>query len=130
MNDTSLAGTEWRLKELVSMDDAIGTVRSADPSLYTMVLGTDGRAQFRLDCNRANGPWFATVSPEARRGEISFGPAAMTRAMCPPGSLDSRIARELQFVRSFSIDGNRLTFSLQADGGRQVWEKSQGNATE
>lgn len=38
-----LAGTEWRLVEFQSMDDAVGTVRPSDPSLYTMRLNGDGR---------------------------------------------------------------------------------------
>ena len=29
-----LAGTEWRLLEIQSMDDAVGTARPEDPSLY------------------------------------------------------------------------------------------------
>jgi len=44
-----LAGTEWQLVEIRSMDDAVGTKRPAHPSRYTM----------RLNCNRANGAWSA-----------------------------------------------------------------------
>jgi heat shock protein HslJ len=125
---SGLTGTEWRLAELVSMDDAIGTVRPADPSRYTLLLGQNGIAHLRLDCNRGNGPWSSTAPPKSRSGAFTIGPAAMTRAMCPPGSLDQRIARELQFVRSFTIKGDRLTLGLQADGGLQVWEASKGAA--
>jgi hypothetical protein len=45
----------------------------------------------------------------------------MTRAMCPPGSLDERIAREAQFVRSYILRDGNLYLSLFADGGIQVW---------
>ncbi len=47
-----LAGTSWRLIELQSGDDPIGTVRPADTSRYTMELMADGSAAFQLDCNR------------------------------------------------------------------------------
>ena len=46
---------------------------------------------------------------------------AMTRAMCPPGSLDTRIARELTEVRTYERDGDRLALYLTADHGDQVW---------
>lgn len=44
-----LEGTEWRLVEFQSMDDAQGTTRPDDPDKYTMKLTADGRAAFRLD---------------------------------------------------------------------------------
>ena len=44
-----LAGTSWRLVEFQSMDDAQGTTRPADPSLYTMQLNTDGSVAMRLN---------------------------------------------------------------------------------
>jgi hypothetical protein len=50
-----LAGTAWRLVEIQSMDDAIGTKRPDNSSLYTMRLGADGTATFRMSGNRAAG---------------------------------------------------------------------------
>ena len=52
----TLAGSNWRLVEFRSSDDAIGVVRPDDPAKYTMSLADDGRAALRLNCNRANGP--------------------------------------------------------------------------
>lgn len=118
------AGTEWRLLEIISMDDAIGTVRPADPSQYVMRLAADGSASLKLDCNQANGPWRADPASHATSGSFTIGPFAMTRAMCAPGSLDQRIARELGFVRSFVIKDGRLNLSLMADGGVYVWERN------
>src|SRR5262245_32487185 len=46
-----LAGTRWRLVEIQSMDDAIGTARPSDRDLYTMDLNVDGNAAMRLNCN-------------------------------------------------------------------------------
>jgi hypothetical protein len=41
--------------------------------------------------------------------------------MCPPGSLDYRIAQELALVRRYSIEDGRLTLILDAVHGMQVW---------
>jgi heat shock protein HslJ len=82
-----------------------------------MTLSADGRAAFKLDCNKGSGGW------KAGRGEFTFTPIAMTRAMCPEGSLDTRIAKELEDVRSYSIEGSRLTLVLAA-GGTQVWTRA------
>lgn len=118
-----LKGSHWQLVELVSSDDANGTVRPRDASQYQLHLNADGTANLKLDCNRANGPWSATPSPSGTSGAFSIGPAAMTRAMCAPGSLDQRIGRELQFIRSFMIKDGRLNLALMADGGIQVWAR-------
>ena len=61
--DNPLADTEWRLVEFQSMDDAQGTIRPEDPSLYTMHLNRDGTVNMRLNCNRANGTWIARREP-------------------------------------------------------------------
>ncbi len=115
----TLAGSSWRLVELQSNDDTIGVVRPRDPSRYTMTLGADGRASLRLDCNRAGGQWRSPTP-----GEITFTPLAMTRAACPEGSLDTRVARELEYVRSYLREGDRLRLTLMADGGSQLWTRA------
>lgn len=116
-----LAGTSWRLVEIQSMDDSIGIARPGDPDRYTMALLEDGTASMVLNCNRASGPWSAEAS-SAESGSFSIGPMAMTRMLCPPPSLDERIARELEYVRSYLLRDGRLHLSLMADGGIQVWE--------
>jgi heat shock protein HslJ len=122
----ALAGSRWRLVELQSMDDSIGVVKPDDPSRYTMALGADGKVSMRLDCNRGTGTWSAEPSDDGASGSFTLGPMAMTRAMCPPGSLDTRIAREASYVRSFVLEDGRLHLSLMADGGIQVWEPDPG----
>ncbi len=117
-----LAGTEWRLVEIQSMDDAVGTKRPVDPSLYTMRLGADGTVSMRLDCNRANGSWTATPSADPSSGQFAFGPLAGTRALCPPPSLDEEITKQAPFVRGYLLKDGRLYLSLMADGGILAWE--------
>ena len=117
-----LAGTEWRLVEIQSMDDAVGTKRPADPALFTMRLGADGTVNMRLDCNRANGSWTATPSADPSNGQFQFGPLAGTRALCPPPNLDEEIMKQAQFVRGYMLKDGRLYLSLMADGGIFAWE--------
>ena len=115
-----LAGTDWQLVHFQSMDDAIGTIRPADPSLFTMRLNADGTVNMRLDCNRANGTWSAEGGGDS--GSFSFGRLAVTRALCAPPNLDERIARDSEYVRTFLLRDGRLHLSLMADAGIYTWE--------
>lgn len=116
-----LTGTTWRLHDIQSMDDAQGTTRPQPDRVYTMRLMPDGRAAFQLDCNRGSTSYTVGTS-EPGRGAITFDNVAMTRAMCPPGSLDSRIARDMGDVRSYTLQGDTLSLRLMADGGIYVWK--------
>jgi heat shock protein HslJ len=117
-----LAGTEWRLVEIQSMDDATGIARPDDPPLYTMRLNGDGSVSMRLNCNRATGTWSAEPGADPSSGRFEFGPLAGTRALCPPPSLDERVTAQAQYVRSYLLKDGRLHLSLMADGGIFVWE--------
>ena len=118
-----LAGTEWRLVEFQSMDDATGTLRPSDPSLFTMRLNADGSVNMRLDCNRANGSW--SVEPaqgDPASGAFAFGRLASTRALCPPPRMDEQIVSQAEYVRSYLLKDGNLYLSLMADGGIYLWE--------
>jgi heat shock protein HslJ len=117
----ALTGTTWRLHEIRSMDDAQGTTSPQPDRVYSMRLTPDGRAAFQLDCNRGSTS-YTVGTAEAGSGAITFGNVAMTRAMCPPGSLDSRIARDMGYVRSYMMQEDMLSLSLMADGGIYVWK--------
>lgn len=122
--DSGLAGSNWQLVQFQSSDDSIGTIRPDDPARYTMELGAEGRLAMRLDCNRATGRWSATQSsPGTASGAFTLSPTAMTRAMCPPGSMDTRIARDSAFIRSYVLEGDMLNLALQADGGIYTWRR-------
>ncbi len=123
-SNQDIAGTSWRLVEIQSMDDAQGTTRPDDPAKYTIVFDSSGRASLRLDCNRGNGTYRAERAGE-RGGSLTFGPLAVTRAFCQPPSLGDRIARDMQYVRTYTLANGRLHFSLMADGGIYVWEPTQ-----
>jgi hypothetical protein len=121
-NSNPLADTHWRLVEIQSMDDAVGVVRPDDPSLYTMRLNADGTVHMRLACRRANGSWTAEPSADPANGRFRFGLLAATKALCPPPSLDEKIAADAKYVRGYLMKDNRLYLSLFADGGIYTWE--------
>lgn len=104
------------------MDDATGIVRPHDPAFYTMRLHRDGRVTMRLNCNRAMGTWAVEPGVDGASGRFQFGLLAMTRALCPPPSMDESLAAHAEYVRSFLLQDGRLYLSLMADGGIYVWE--------
>lgn len=116
-----IAGTQWKLIEFQSMDDAQGTTRIADPSRYTVAFGADGTVAIRLDCNRGRGSWSAP-NPTVTGGSLTFGAIASTRAFCPPPSFGEALASHLGYVRSYKIVDGKLAMSLMADGGILLWE--------
>jgi para-nitrobenzyl esterase len=111
----SLVGTSWRLVKFQGGD---GTVLTPDDgSKYTLAFAADGRVSARIDCNRASGSW-----KSSGRNQLEFGPLAITRAMCPPGSLHDRIVNHWPYFRSYMIRNGHLYLSLMADGGVYEFE--------
>lgn len=116
-----LPGTSWQLVNFQSSDDSIGTKVPPNPEKYVLTFASDGKLSAQLDCNRLAGSWEAKPSsPTAGSLEVKGG--AMTRAMCQPGAMDTQIARDMGFVRSYTIRGTTLSLALQADAGIYTWE--------
>lgn len=105
-----LGGTSWQLVRFQGGDGAV--LLPDDKAKYTIAFATDGAVSVRFDCNRGRGTW---TSPGPN--QLRFGPLALTRAMCPPGSLHDHIVRQWAFVRSYTMTGGHLFLSLMADGG-------------
>jgi heat shock protein HslJ len=122
-----LSGTRWCLAEIQSMDDAQGTTRPDNPMIYTLTFQRGGKIAMRLNCNRASGSWSAEPKSGAAGGNLRISPLAMTRASCPPPSIDARIARDMEFVRSYLLKEGRLYLNLMADGGIYVWDHDLGS---
>lgn len=106
---SDLEGTAWRLLNIASMDDSMEV--PDDPNKYTLELGADGQAAMRADCNRGRGSWESKSA-----SQISFGPIAATRAMCPPGSLSDSYLAQFQWVRSYVMKEGHLFLATMADG--------------
>lgn len=105
-----LGGTSWQLIKFHSSDDKLLT--PDDPAKYTIAFGADGNVGARIDCNRGRGSW-----KSSGRNQLQFGPLALTRAMCPPGSLHDRMVKDWEFVRSYTLKDGHLFLALMADGG-------------
>jgi heat shock protein HslJ len=118
----TLAGSKWRLVHFQSSDDAIGTKVPPSVERYNMEFMADGNVALQLDCNRARARWESTSS-SPRGGSLTLRSGPMTRAMCQPGAMDTKIAGDLARVRSYTFVGNRLSLALEADAGIYVWER-------
>jgi len=115
-NATSdLTSTTWQLVGFRGGDDK--TLAPDDGSKYTVAFASDGSLTSRLDCNRGCGTWKSVGA-----NQLDLGPLALTRAMCPAGSLSDRIARDWMAVRSYVVKDGHLFLSLMADGGTYEFE--------
>ena len=118
----ALAGTSWQLVRFQGSDDTTRT--PDDGAKYTIAFGTDGVLNVRLDCNRGRGTW-----KSGGPSQLEFGPLALTRAMCPPGSLHDQIVKHWNYIRSYVIREKHLFLSLMADGGIYEFEPMAGGAS-
>ena len=115
----NLTGTSWQLVKFQGSDDT--TLTPDDRSKYTIEFGADGRLSARIDCNRGRGTWKTTGT-----SQLQLGPLALTRAMCPPGSLHDRIVKQWGAIRSYVLKDGHLFLSLIADGGIYEFEPVAG----
>lgn len=116
----TLDRTEWRLVHFQSADIAIGTVVSPRRDQYTARFMPDGSLKMTLDCNRLRAKWSSDkVCPT--RGKLETSPGMMAQVACGPGTLDTRVARDVARVRSFTISNDVLSFALEADGSIYLW---------
>jgi len=114
-----LAGTAWRLVEIVSMDDRVDA--PDDRSLYTLELLADGSMRVRADCNLGTGSWTSESA-----GQLQFGEIAATQALCPPGSLHDRYMAQFPWVRSYVTKDGGLFLATMADGSIIEFEPMPG----
>ncbi|MBN9085801.1 MAG: META domain-containing protein [Reyranella sp.] len=119
----NLAGTSWRLVYFQPSGAGANPVVPPRVGRYTADFGVDGTLALGLDCNRATARWAAIPSG---RGALSVTAGAMTRAFCGDGALDSRIAQDLEKIRSFKVEDGRLFLTLDAGAGTYVWRAASG----
>ena len=105
-----LEGTSWQLVKFTGGDEKV--LRPDDPAEYTVAFRAGGELTARIDCNRGQGTW-KSPGPSA----LELGPLALTRSICPPGSLHDRIVKDWGYVRSFVLKDGHLFLSLMADAG-------------
>jgi heat shock protein HslJ len=81
------------------------------PGRYTLEFQPGARVSVRADCNRGSATY-------VEKGDaLDFGPIALTRMMCPPGSHDGEFLDGLAAVSGQLIDGGELVLTLRAAAG-------------
>ena len=110
--DALLTGTVWRWTETMA---GSGGIKPDDPERYTLEFQPGGMVAVRADCNRGSGSYLLNGSA------LTFGPLAMTRAMCPPDSKDSEFLRDLAAVQGQQFRGDSLVLTLKAGAGSMVF---------
>jgi len=107
----ALIGTTWAWQKTIMSDDK--RFAPGAPARYTVTFGADGRMAVQADCNRGAGGY---ELDEAQR-RIRTGPMALTRAMCPEGSLDTVFAQQLSRIQGWLFEGPGLVLTLDYDSG-------------
>jgi heat shock protein HslJ len=107
----ALIGTTWAWQRTIMSDDKRFEPRA--PARYTVTFGADGRMAVQADCNRGAGG-YELDEPQRR---IRTGPMALTRAMCPEGSLDTAFAQQLSRIQGWLFQGPDLVLTLDYDSG-------------
>ncbi|MEP6923012.1 MAG: META domain-containing protein [Pyrinomonadaceae bacterium] len=109
-----LKNTVWRWD---SLETPTAVTAVDKPENYQIEFTADGKVRVQADCNRGNGAY------QASAGKLHFSNIALTRAMCPPGSLDNRFLRGLGAAQDYRIEGNTLLIELADDGGTMRFNK-------
>ena len=107
--DALLTGTTWSWRETVMSDGK--RIKPDASERYTLLFQPGGAIAVRADCNRGSGSYVLSGSV------LSFGPMALSRAMCPPGSMDAEFMKQLGAVSGQRFKGDELVLTLKPDSG-------------
>jgi para-nitrobenzyl esterase len=111
--DALLTGTLWSWQETAMSGDK--RIVPDVPGRYTLLFQAGGTVTVQADCNRGSGSYALNGSA------LSFGPLAMTRAMCPPGSKDGEFLAGLSAVSGQAFRGYDLVLTLKSDSGSMLF---------
>lgn len=114
-----LRGTDWMLIEFATRTGE--TAQEVAPNQYLLTLADEGRASFRLACNRASGVW--QTNQIGSGGTLTFSRVAVTSALCPGDQIGEVLAHDIAKVSKFTIYDGRLTMELGNGGKIYVWDK-------
>lgn len=96
------------------------TVTVADPARYTLAFVQESRVHLRADCNRGSGQF--SLGADRR---IAFGPIALTRMACPPGSLSDRYVMDVGRAERYTLTGGALLLALPGGAGTMRFERAE-----
>ena len=107
--DALLTNTVWSWQGTQMKD---GTRIAPDaPERYALTFQPGGQVSVRADCNRGSASYLLNDTA------LSFGPVALTKMMCPPGSRDAEFLKELAAVATQGYIGYDLMLTLQGSAG-------------
>jgi len=104
----ALEGSAWQLVKIV----AIGGYEfaPAEGSRYNLRFRSENRLVGESDCNRIGATWVQDGH------NLTFEQFATTNDMCLAGTLHNHFVSNLMNVRSFSSQGDTLTFTTNIEG--------------
>jgi uncharacterized protein/heat shock protein HslJ len=103
----ALMRTHWTLADFTAKD---GRTTKADRPVV-MTFQADGRLILQADCNNGIGNWRGDESA------LTLGPVALTRKACQPSAITDQFVRDLDAMRSFTVENGELRLSLASGAG-------------
>ena len=110
-----VTGIQWQWAELTETEPASQSV-VPDPENYVLVLGADGSASLKADCNMVQ--WTYTLDGTSLTFN-TLGPS--TLAYCGDDSLDQLFLGKLGMGGTVSVENERLVLELNENAGRMVF---------
>jgi heat shock protein HslJ len=101
--------TTW---QWVGLTTPVEQVTVDAPDKYTIRFDKTGKVAVKADCNRGTTSYTASADRT-----IELKPMALTRAMCPPGSLSDRFVKEVTRATSYFLKDGDLYLQLPVDSG-------------
>jgi heat shock protein HslJ len=109
ISDGLITDVVWSWQRTTQAD---GRIVVADaPDRYTLQFQPGGRVAVRADCNRGMGAY------RLDGGALTLPPFALTKMMCPPGSLDREFLQGLAAVAGHRYEGGDLVLALASGSG-------------
>lgn len=107
--DALLTGTVWTWQGTQMRDGA--KIAPDAPERYTLEFRPGGQVAVRADCNRG------TTSYLLNGPQLTFGPMALTKLACPPGSRDAEFVGNLAAVSGQQLQRYDLVLTLSDGSG-------------
>jgi heat shock protein HslJ len=114
--DALLTYTTWRWQGTLLPNGS--SIVPDTPANYALDFQPGGRVTVRADCNRGSGSYLLNGA------QLTFGPLALTKMMCPPGSRDREFLAALATTASQSFEGDDLVLKLAGNGGTMRFSSS------
>lgn len=106
---SEITGQTWQWIEFT--DPISGTQQIANPASYQISFVPSGTVRIIADCNRGAGQY------QVDGASLQVTVQAMTRAMCPPGSLSTQFIQNLGAAAVWFVQEGDLYIDLFADSG-------------